>query len=1348
VPYPEAEVVMSEIVRPSGVRVRLDDDVELSDNVEQAPTASARRKRSRGSMATAGAATSAAAQPEDETAALVAALEQDGMTLLDAIDVTPAAGAAPRRKRRSGGSATTGDASASIDLDVPIGDDEEAVLLVEEDGVYRWIYGEALAQATGKQRRSRGDAPVPRTKHFTLALALDDGADDGAPAARRARRRGLFGRTLLGKAVVFVFKFVARKAIGAIVRRKEKHVEPGLVALVTEGDVRFPRFDFARHARALPGDRPLKVLLFVHGTFSSTLGSYGWLDMTPDGKAFLEAAHREYDVVFGFDHRTLSETPLQNAEQLHEALAGLPNGAGAPRIDAIGYSRGGLVLRTLVEQVIPAHDDVPFEIGTCVFVASTHAGTALASKANVHRLVDTYTNLAAGTCRGVALIPGATPWAMLASTILSGLGEIVKDLAEWALEDGGIPGLAAMEPDGETVRTLNARLARDGTVRDYRVVQSTFDVDLASRSAMPGALDSFVTRLKDRITDKLMREANDLVVDVESMTLIGNDPSRFVKAVHDFGRNASVHHTNYFVQQGTIARLGEWLGLEATVATKTRRKRSRGAGAGDDATPGMATALVFADADEPTGALLDRLRAAPEAAYAIVVRGGGLRYAFTPDEVVDAALAWAHGDPAFEPLVATLDLHEWRATERAGTGDVAGAIERRHPDAPSSARRLVDDEHGAQVVGVLPSREDALDPARTLYPDAAREERLRLIDTLLGGRETSASPSEGVAGSEAPGDALPDGDDGDDGGNGGRRRRGGSRGGSRGDARDDARGPHVGAKPGRGGSLLDGPAMGGAVVETKPALPGSYTPPAKASTVALQFQAAYDAAWLVGEDATVDVTLSREQITELVRDIAVEGGAVQADEALPLTVHLLVRENAAVQGESSVEVAVPAANAPATATFTVRALAAGRVALGVEIWQNRVRLGGLQFSTKATAPKKKTPKSRRVPAATLLASGHASPVAPRAPVDVLRVSEDPSLPAPGATIRYDVSYEGVATDPRVRGQGYSDQLRRERREFIDAIYARIQDRWEEGPAADAFAKDLRAMGLELWNTIVPRRVQELLWERRATLGSLQVLSTEAYVPWEMVFMNEPGARRPHAEGKFMGELGLTRWLYGGDGTGFAPETLRWGKMVVVQPDYALAADRLPAAKLEADALVEAYRATRADATMQGVYDLVADGASWDVLHYCGHGEAEAGTIEEASLLLQVRRVGGEDKQERAYASTIAAEGKLREPGDVTSAGHVVVLNACQVGRSGESIGGLGGFAKAFVHAGAGLFVAPLWNVGDELAATFTSVLYERLVAGDTVAEATRAARTASRDAGDPTWIAYAVYGEPTARLVT
>jgi len=59
-------------------------------------------------------------------------------------------------------------------------------------------------------------------------------------------------------------------------------------------------------------DRATRILLMVHGTFSSTLGSFGSLGGTSEGKAFLKAAFRDYDVVIGWDHRTLSVSPLRS----------------------------------------------------------------------------------------------------------------------------------------------------------------------------------------------------------------------------------------------------------------------------------------------------------------------------------------------------------------------------------------------------------------------------------------------------------------------------------------------------------------------------------------------------------------------------------------------------------------------------------------------------------------------------------------------------------------------------------------------------------------------------------------------------------------------------------------------------------------------------------------------------------------------------------------------------------------------------------------------------------------------------------------------------------------------------
>jgi len=49
---------------------------------------------------------------------------------------------------------------------------------------------------------------------------------------------------------------------------------------------------------------------------------------------------------------------------------------------------------------------------------------------------------------------------------------------------------------------------------------------------------------------------------------------------------------------------------------------------------------------------------------------------------------------------------------------------------------------------------------------------------------------------------------------------------------------------------------------------------------------------------------------------------------------------------------------------------------------------------------------------------------------------------------------------------------------------------------------------------------------------------------------------------------------------------------------------------------------------------------------------------------------------------------------------VVFINACQVGRSGMAMTGIGGWANRFVQAGAGAFIGAYWSVIDEPAFDF------------------------------------------------
>jgi hypothetical protein len=118
------------------------------------------------------------------------------------------------------------------------------------------------------------------------------------------------------------------------------------------------------------------VLLLVRGTFSSTVGSFGALTATDWGKIFLKSALAHYDVVLGFDHATLGDDPLENAIELLAVLE-TATWEKPPLIDAVAFSRGALVLRCLVEYLLPA-SRIGARVRRAIFVGATNGGTALA----------------------------------------------------------------------------------------------------------------------------------------------------------------------------------------------------------------------------------------------------------------------------------------------------------------------------------------------------------------------------------------------------------------------------------------------------------------------------------------------------------------------------------------------------------------------------------------------------------------------------------------------------------------------------------------------------------------------------------------------------------------------------------------------------------------------------------------------------------------------------------------------------------------------------------------------------------------------------------------------------------
>ena len=229
-------------------------------------------------------------------------------------------------------------------------------------------------------------------------------------------------------------------------------------------------------------------------------------------------------------------------------------------------------------------------------------------------------------------------------------------------------------------------------------------------------------------------------------------------------------------------------------------------------------------------------------------------------------------------------------------------------------------------------------------------------------------------------------------------------------------------------------------------------------------------------------------------------------------------------------------------------------------------------------------------------------------------------------------------------------------------------------------------------------------------------------------------------------MGAVRWLYN---VGWHTEQLkiRKGRARYVIPQYPVAEWRLPEAELEAEFLQRKFGATAVEPQPDPVRDLISVPGSFDLLHFASHGLARDNSVSNALLLLEGRleTVIENGKPTKKYieatlnTTTAKHYGNLRVKGENSS---FIVLNACQSGRGAYTLTGLGGFAEAFLTAGAAAFVGTLWNVYDRPARQFTQALYASLLEGASLAEAVVKAREEARVANDATWLAYVVYGNP------
>lgn len=485
--------------------------------VEPAASESSRRRRSRAGAQAAGFDVGRALSDAD-------------FDVLADVVVSPGAS---RRRRRS--EAAEPDAPPVIEVDLAEG--EDAVLLIEQQGgVLRWQWPKEPAEEK-RQRRSGGGTAHKAV--FDLRPQLPDTQDAPSGGGRRRRSSvvaGWIADKLIEPVRVRVLRYLASEVIDLAVEKIEGHLEEG------------PRYWDKQRASWETGQPEIaagaKVLLMVHGTFSSTEGSFGGLAATEQGRTFMQHAEREYDAIIGFDHKTLGKTPMENAADMKAGL-GIPAGA---KVSSVAFSRGGLVLRAFELQMA----DSGVQFGRAVFVGCTNSGTYLAHPENWRALVDLYTTIAVAAVRGLSMATGFAA-AEAANFAIKTIGKFVKLLPELAVEEGQVPGLQAMRPEGELlgeIATPAASLAR------YRAIASDFRPRIDLDRGISAEVVEFVV---NRVGDRLFDQANDLVVHTSSMSDFGDAGTIGDGSVVHLSADEQIYHTIYFGSDAVAEQLGRFL---------------------------------------------------------------------------------------------------------------------------------------------------------------------------------------------------------------------------------------------------------------------------------------------------------------------------------------------------------------------------------------------------------------------------------------------------------------------------------------------------------------------------------------------------------------------------------------------------------------------------------------------------------------------------------------------------------------------------------------------------------------------------------------------------------------------
>jgi hypothetical protein len=405
------------------------------------------------------------------------------------------------------------------------------------------------------------------------------------------------------------------------------------------------------------------------------------------------------------------------------------------------------------------------------------------------------------------------------------------------------------------------------------------------------------------------------------------------------------------------------------------------------------------------------------------------------------------------------------------------------------------------------------------------------------------------------------------------------------------------------------------------------------------------------------------------------------------------------------------AGGPGTGSVRVYAYAGGRSLAAVDLSTTIVAAGTLGD----VKPRRETV------AATVSASA-------RTPPDLALFVEEC-----GTEIRYRLSGVKAGTADRAFAPVAIGQ---DSRAWFAQFAKDIENLAVDTPEQQKVAADtLRLRGANLFQTLLPADLRAALWDLRDRVGTVQITSDEAWIPWEVCCLIGRDGDGRNVEGGFFAEaFPVTRWLH----DAAAPDRFRFDEWALVVPKNS----RLPSADVEAQHIRDLHRSDRKVTSVAARFaDVTAamESERYFAFHFCGHASAGSNTNgDKAAIELEER----ESLTADLVAGTV--ENALRTR-------PFIFLNACQSAQGGRTLTGVGGWAHRFIRPtfdryAASAFVGSYWSVYDTAAFAFAKALYDGILLDrKPMGEAVRAARLTARSDADPlSWLAYTVYADPAA----